>query len=219
MNLVRETLGGEGALELGPVETADQDAFHQNVSIHGLHYIGLCGVWSESEFGIEGEYLKRIVMIGTDSGGTHSHVANFLALVQTLDRAVGELCLRRDSLGEFASRSRNVEDEPVQDFIGLLHQRSVRIVQDKCKAHGSVRDVGPGQLRRYRPSAAIVNLFGIMPPSSNASVARVSLGFVGVGAEGVCAINPTPASTHIRLAILDLISLSFLWRQLARTAR
>ena len=57
------------------------------------------------------------------------------------------------------------------------------------------------------PSAAIAYLFGMMPPSSNASVVRVNLGFVGAGAEGVCAIIPTAASTNVRLAIHDFIAL------------
>lgn len=56
-------------VDLWPVEAADQDTFHQNVSIHCLHHIALRCFRAESELGIQREEFERVVMIRTDGSG------------------------------------------------------------------------------------------------------------------------------------------------------
>jgi hypothetical protein len=71
--------------ELWPVETANQDTFHQNVSIHCLHHIALSRDSAESQLGIEREKLKRLMMVGANGSRAHSQVANLLALIDALN--------------------------------------------------------------------------------------------------------------------------------------
>jgi hypothetical protein len=67
------------------------------------------------------------------------------------------------------------------------------------------------------PSAAIVNLFGMMPPSSNPSVVSANLGFVGAGGPGVCAIVPAAAEIKTRAVIHDFMLLSLPWKSFNRS--
>jgi hypothetical protein len=63
----------------------------------------------------------------------------------------------------------------------------------------------------------MVNLFGMMPPSSNASVVTVNLGLVGAGAEGICAIVPAAAETKTIAAIHDFMLHSLRWKSFRRS--
>src|SRR5271169_6427898 len=70
------------------------------------------------------------------------------------------------------------------------------------------------------PSAAMVNLFGMMPPSSNASVVSASLGFVGTGSGvgGVCAIAGAAAEIKTSDAIHNFMLLSLHWKSFERSS-
>src|ERR1700722_11864429 len=111
------------------MEATHQNSLGHDVSIHRLHHIRLGCVGPQAELGIERIQLVCVVMIGSGSTRAHPHVPNLLTPVQCLDRAIGQLRLRRHSFREFARRAWNIEDHPMQHFAGGLGQRCIRINQ------------------------------------------------------------------------------------------
>src|SRR5690349_8344043 len=81
-------------LFLFPMESTDDHAFAQNVSVHRVEYISARGIGRQLEFDIQGEKLPRIVMMR--SGGTSAgpEVTDGIAEVFGLNGAVRQLGIR-----------------------------------------------------------------------------------------------------------------------------
>jgi hypothetical protein len=124
----------------------------------------------------------------SSSRRARAHVADASPKILGLDGAVRQRGIRGNALSQFMNRAGNIEDHPVQNVVGFLLQRDIRIVQDQSESDGAGGNIGPLQFGETAFGSLCVNRAGISPPSENAEVVSVNPGRGGILACLSCAI-------------------------------
>ena len=101
------------------MESPDQHAFTHDVAVDGLENVRASGIRAEIELCVQREQLESVVMMRTRGGSAGSPVADDSALIFTLDGAVGQPRIRRHPFGKFARGAGDIENQPVQNVVGL----------------------------------------------------------------------------------------------------